>query len=142
MRLRSIGTDSEKNAVHSCICSGADLSSSVNSARIIELRGDEADPSATPTDIGVFPVPMKSWINLTVVARDPAKVQVHPANAPGTEKQENSDGVSQACSGHGVSQACSGLGVIENADKTDEAPKERKAYCEFSARVRSMSVRE
>jgi hypothetical protein len=62
---------------------------------------------------------MEPGINLSVVAGDPSKIQEHPTNARRTEKQENSDR---------VSQGCSGLRVIENADKTDEAPKKGKAY--------------
>ena len=83
------------------------MSSSVSPACIIELRGDEVEPSATPTDIGVFPVPMEPGINLTVVAGDPSNIKEHPTDARGTEKQENSDR---------VTQSCSGLRMIENAD--------------------------
>jgi hypothetical protein len=64
------------------------------------------------------------------VARDPSKTQEHPTNAPGTEKQKNSDS---------ISQARSGLGMIENADKTDEAPKKGKAYW-YSPKQKGASI--
>jgi hypothetical protein len=66
------------------------------------------------------------------VARDPSKTQEHPTNAPGTEKQKNSDS---------ISQARSGLGMIENADKTDEAPKKGKAYW-YSPKQKGASIPE
>jgi hypothetical protein len=59
------------------------------------LGRDEAEFPATPADIGVLPVPMESGIDLAIVASDPTKTKEHPTNARDSEKQQNSDRVSQ-----------------------------------------------
>ncbi len=61
----------------------------------LQLGRYEAELPATPADIGVLPVPMESGIDLAIVAGDPTKTQEHPTNARDTEKQQNSDRVSQ-----------------------------------------------
>jgi hypothetical protein len=74
--------------------SGRELDQRERNFRLL-LGRDEAELPATPADIGVLPVPVQSGIDLAIVAGDPTKTQEHPTNERDTEKQQNSDRVSQ-----------------------------------------------
>jgi hypothetical protein len=44
------------------------------SIAVYRLRGNDQDLPTTPTHISVFPVPMGLWIDLAIVAENPAEL--------------------------------------------------------------------
>jgi hypothetical protein len=59
-----------------------------------ELRRDQAESPAAPTDIGVFPVPTELRIDLAIVPGNPTEINEHSGKTYYTEEQEDGHCVS------------------------------------------------